>query len=813
MTVHDILIPGAGAGVIAFLAWFFFGVKSSAAAHSHDAEAPTSDAAAARLAEDDFAVTGMTCNSCALSITRALERLEGVQAADVSFVSGRARVTYDPAVASPDAIEERVDDAGYEATWAPADTAPDPNAEAAKQAQEAEALRRRFVVSLLFTLPVFWGAMGMGWLPTPHFLMNPWVQLALTTPVVAYSGLKFYRGMWAALRHRAADMNTLIGLGTGAAFLWSLFATAFPQVLTAQGVAPHVYYESVGVILTLILLGRLFEARAKGQTGAALSKLVRLGAKTARLLENGGERDVPIETVRVNDTLLVRPGEKVPVDGVVLTGASALDESMVTGESLPVEKAEGDGVIGATLNRTGAFTMRATRVGRDTMLSQIITLVRDAQASRAPIQRLADRVTSVFVPVVLMIAVAAFVGNLLWGPEPRLTQAFTHMVAVLIIACPCALGLATPTSIMVGTGKGAEMGVLIKGAEALEAAGTLTAIVLDKTGTVTEGRPALTDVAPAPGVDEADLLRWVGSAERHSEHPLAEALTQGATARGIELAEPTRFESLTGLGLEAEVEGRTLLIGNARLLAERNVATEEWTETARRLSEEGKTPIYAAADGKMLGVLAVADPVKPSSAEAIRDLQRLGLSVAMLTGDNRRTAEAVAAQVGVVRVLAEVMPDKKQDEVKRLQASGDSVAMVGDGINDAPALAAANVGIAIGNGTDIALEAADIVLMRGDLRGVADAIALSRATLRNIRQNLFFAFVYNGLGIPLAAGALHPLTGWTLDPMIASVAMALSSVSVVTNALRLRGFRTRRTSPPDPPQPRIRPATARARSA
>ncbi|MBW3625557.1 MAG: heavy metal translocating P-type ATPase [Armatimonadetes bacterium] len=751
------------------------------------------------LQQEDFSVSGMTCNSCALSITRALDRLDGVETADVSFQTERARVTYDPARVSPGDIQERIEDAGYDAHPLAPDALPDTKEREEERDREARSLFRKFLVSLVFTVPVMWGAMHM-WLPAPHLLMSPWVQLALTLPVVIYGGGKFYKGMWGAFKNRTADMNTLIGLGTGVAFLYSLYATVLPGALTSRGIEAHVYYETVGVIITLILLGRYFEARAKGQTGAAISKLMNLQARTARVVRDGVEQDLPVEEVKVGDTLLVRPGEKVPVDGVVLSGSSAVDESMVTGESIPVEKSEGDPVVGATVNRTGAFTMEATKVGKDTVLAQIVKLVQEAQASRAPIQRLADQITSVFVPVVLMIAVATFAITYAWGPEPSHVHAFLRAVAVLIIACPCALGLATPTSIMVGTGKGAEMGVLIKNAESLESAGRITAVALDKTGTITEGRPSLTDVIPAEGWEESELLRLAACAERHSEHPLAEALVSGAVQRGLALAEPAGFRSLTGLGVEAEVEGQTVLIGNARLMNERGIDAASLERPASALADAGKTPMFVAVGGRAAGVVAVADTVKSTSAEAIRELQRMGLEVVMITGDNRRTAEAVAKAVGVDQVLAEVMPEHKSETIRSLQKDGKWVAMVGDGINDAPALAQAEVGIAIGGGTDVAIEAADVILMRGDLRGVADAIALSRATLANIKQNLFFAFIYNGLGIPIAAGVFYPFTGWMLDPMIASVAMALSSFSVVMNALRLRGFRSRRATPPEQPK-------------
>jgi Cu+-exporting ATPase len=755
------------------------------------AETPA-EGGAPSLDRKDFAVSGMTCNSCALSITRALERLPGVESADVSYPAERARVAYDPARCSPSDIQERIEDAGFDAEPVSNDALPDAESKAKERNREERTLLRRFLVTGVLTLPVFWGAMSMwlpAWLAAPSVLMNPWTQLLLTIPAVVYGGSRFYAAMGHAFRNRTADMNTLIGMGTGVAFLWSAFATAFPGLLTARGLQPHVYFESVGVILTLILLGRYFEAKAKGRTGAAISGLMSLQAKTARVVRNGREEDLPVERVRTGDVLLVRPGEKIPVDGVLLSGSSAVDESMVTGESLPTEKTEGDPVIGATVNRTGAFTMKATKVGADATLAQIVRLVREAQASRAPIQRLADRITAVFVPVVLMIAVASFSLTLAWGPDPRFLTALVRSVAVLIIACPCALGLATPTSIMVGTGKAAEMGILIKDAEALETAGRLSAIVLDKTGTITEGRPELTDVVAIGGVSEDDLLRWTASAERRSEHPLAEAIVRGANRRGWTLSEPESFESLTGLGVKAKIEGHEALIGNARLFSERGIDAAPLEARASALSAEGKTPMYVALDGRPAGLVAVADALKPTSEEAVRRFRRLGLEAWMITGDHRRTAEAVARRVGIDQVLAEVLPERKSEEVRRLQSEGRVVAMAGDGINDAPALAQADVGMAIGHGTDIAIETADVVLMRGDLRAVADAIALSRATLANIKQNLFFAFLYNGLGIPIAAGALYPLTGWTLDPMLASVAMALSSFSVVTNALRLRSFR------------------------
>jgi Cu+-exporting ATPase len=628
-----------------------------------------------------------------------------------------------------------------------------------------------------------------------------WLLLAMTVGVMGWAGRHFYTRAWASFRHRAADMNTLIAVGTGTAYLYSAAATAFPRFFLAgqpgtggamggMEMAPPVYYEAASVIIALVLLGRMLEARAKGRTSDAIRRLVGLQPKTARVVRGGAEADLPIEEVVPGDVVVVRPGEKVPVDGVVTEGASAVDESMLTGESLPVEKAPGDEVFGGTLNRTGSFRFRATKVGKDTALQQIVKLVQDAQGSRAPIARLADVISGIFTPVVICIAIATFV---VWfvaaPPEARFTLALVNFVSVLIIACPCALGLATPTAIMVGTGRGAEHGVLIKGGESLETAHRLDTIVLDKTGTLTRGQPELTDVLPAPFTDHA-LLRLVASAERGSEHPVGEAVVRGATARGLELAPASAFNALTGYGIEATVEGRAVLVGTSKLLREHGIDLGDAETSAAALAEQGKTPTFAAVDGTFAGILAVADALKPESREAVRALRAMGLQVVMITGDNRRTAEAVAREAGIDRVLAEVLPEGKAREVKRLQEEEKRrVGMVGDGINDAPALAQADVGIAIGTGTDVAIEASDITLIRGDLRGVVTAIALSRATIRTVRQNLFWAFVYNLIGIPLAAGVFYPLTGWLLSPVIASAAMSLSSVSVVANSLRLRRFK------------------------
>ena len=678
------------------------------------------------------------------------------------------------------------------------------DAESRAREEEYRRQKRKFIVALILTLPVaFLGMAGhvsasLGRLV--DFPGRPWMELALTTPVLFWAGTDFIAGAWASARHRAADMNTLVALGTFSAYAYSVIATLLPGLLTGGThqmggmVSPAGgYYESAAIIVTLILLGRLLEARARSRTSGAIRALMGLAPKTARVERDDREQDVPIEQVQVGDTVLVRPGEKVPVDGEVIDGDSTVDESMLTGEPMPVQKKAGATVIGATINKTGAFRMRATKVGKDSVLQQIVRLVQQAQGSKAPIQRLADVIAGYFVPTVLCLAIATFVLWFDFGPrDTRLTLALTTFISVLIIACPCALGLATPTAIMVGTGRGAQGGVLIKGGEALETARRLTTVVMDKTGTITRGEPVVTDVLPVAGIAEGELLRLAASAERGSEHPLGAAIVRSARERGLTLVQPQNFQAVAGHGIEAHVDGRVVLLGNAKLSRERGLSPDE--ETAGKLASDGKTPMFIAVDGKAAGLIAVADPIKDGSRNAIQRLREMGLEVVMLTGDNRHTAEAIARQVGVERVRAEVLPEQKGEEIKRLQGEGKIVAMVGDGINDAPALAQAHIGIAMGGGTDVAMEAADITLVRGDLGGVADSIALSRATVRNIKENLFFAFVYNVLGIPIAAGVLYPFTGWLLSPVFASAAMALSSVSVVSNALRLRGFKMNRVS-------------------
>jgi Cu+-exporting ATPase len=787
-------------------------------------KAPAAGPAPESLERVTVPVSGMSCAACAARVEKALRQAEGVREAGVNFATRRATVTYDPRATDAGLLVRAIREAGYGAEAPSEDGAAGEDQEQGAREQEYRGIRRRFRVAATLTVPLLIGAMGeMAGLPVPGWLKNPFAQLVLATPVLAYAGGEFFLAAWRAFRHRAADMNTLIALGTGAAYLFSVAATLFPSVVSSPVSAhshpptlpsshnsPPVYFEATAVIITLILLGRLLEARARARTGDAIRRLMGLQARTARVIRAGQEREIPVEEVAAGDLVLVRPGEKIPVDGIVREGESAIDESMLTGESLPVEKRPGDEVFGATFNRTGAFRFEATKVGKDTALQQIVRLVQEAQGSKAPIQRLADVVSGVFVPGVLCIAIGAFIFWFDLSPaDARLQRALVAFVSVLIIACPCALGLATPTAIMVGTGKGAENGVLIKGGESLETAQRVDVVILDKTGTLTTGKPELTDVIVK---DEGDpvslrspasvhlppsslllpplaLLRLAASAERASEHPLGEAIVRGAEARGVTLAEASGFNSLTGRGLEATVEGRSLLLGNRRLMRERGIDFSALEEELERLSGEGKTPMLAAVDGRAAGILAVADPVKESSASAVAALKRLGLEVVMLTGDNRRAAEEAARQVGIERVMAEVLPEHKADEVRKLQAEGRVVAMVGDGINDAPALAQADVGIAIGTGTDVAMEASDVTLIRGDLMGVVTAIRLSGATMRTIKQNLFFAFVYNALGIPVAAGLLYPFFGVTLSPMIAGAAMALSSVSVLANSLRLRSFR------------------------
>jgi Cu+-exporting ATPase len=759
-----------------------------------------------------IAVQGMTCAACSARVQRALERAPGVSLANVNLMTGAATVSYDPAATTTERLVETIRGTGYGATL------PDPEAsvealagarDAAHQAELGD-LRRKLVASLVAAALVMLISMplaelvGQGMTDPLMILMMPltdllrgiapwidrvsadtwrWVLLALTAPVVGWAGRHFYTRAWVAFRHHSADMNTLIAVGTGAAFVYSLAATLADDWFSAHGIQPHVYYEAVVWIIALILLGNLLEARAKGRTSGAIRRLAGLRPDTARVVRDGAEVEILLAQLRPGDEAVVRPGEKIPADGQVVGGTSHVDESMLTGEPLPVRKAPGDAVIGATLNRNGALRFRVERVGGDTVLSRIILLVQQAQGSKAPIQRLADRISAVFVPVVISIAIATFVLWFVLGPEPAYLHALVAAVTVLIIACPCAMGLAVPTAVMVSTGRGAEIGILIKGGEPLERSERLDTVVFDKTGTITEGRSVVQGVWAD---DESALLRLAASVERRSEHPLGEAIVAEAVARGLALAEPEGFESHTGRGVGGRVEGRAVAVGNLAMLEESGVSPGEFATTAERVAGEGLTPVYVVVDGRVAGVVAVADAIRPTSSEAVATLRDLGLESVMLSGDNARTAASVARAVGIQRVVADVLPQRKLQEIRRLQEEGRSVAMVGDGLNDAPALAQADVGIAMGTGTDVAMEAGDITLMRGDPVGVARAIRLARHTMRVIRQNLFWAFVYNVIGIPVAAGALYPIFGLRLTPAMAAAAMAVSSVSVVTNSLRLR---------------------------
>ncbi len=746
-----------------------------------------------------FPVEGMTCASCVNRITRYLQKVDGVQAANVNLATESATVRFDPTVTDVASLAGAVESAGYVARVDQIEAEAGTSEEPSFADRHLVDIRRRLVVAALLTLPILVGLARMTIAPAlPSLFTNPWFQLVLATPVQFYAGWPFYQGAFKALRHRTADMNTLVAVGTSAAYGYSIAAIAVPGFFQAAGIGTNgelpLYFDTASAIITLILLGRFLEARARSHTSDAIRKLIGLAPRTARVIRDGTEADIPIEQVVRGDFVLVRASERIPVDGLVRLGSSSVDESMITGESMPVGKHPGDEVIGGTLNGSGSFTYDATRVGADTVLAQIVRLVREAQGSRAPIQRLADAVTGVFVPVVLGVAALTFVVWFLFGPAPAFNLALVNTIAVLIIACPCALGLATPTSIMVGTGKGAENGILFRNAEALERLHKVRVVVLDKTGTLTEGKPRVTDVvrvANAPTEDE--LLVLVATAERGSEHPLGEAIVRYVREeRELALLEVVGFEAVAGQGVRAVIDDRHVVVGHLSFLG---LESAPLAMAGERLAAEGKTPVYVAIDGRPAGVLGVADTLKAGSAAAVADLQRLGLAVVMLTGDNLTTARAIAAQAGVDRVLADVRPDAKAAQIRALQAEGLAVAMVGDGVNDAPALASADVGIAIGTGTDIAIESAAVTLMSGDLRALVTAIALSRSTMRNIRENLFWAFAYNVVLIPVAMGVLYPFTGILLDPILAAAAMALSSVTVVSNALRLRRFAAPRLHP------------------
>ncbi|MCU7739425.1 heavy metal translocating P-type ATPase [Priestia megaterium] len=728
----------------------------------------------------EFAITGMTCAACSTRIEKGLNKLEGVTKASVNLALETASVEYSPSQIAPQDITQRIEKLGYGAKL----KSEEKEEEQSYREKELSKQKGKFWFAFILSVPLLWAMVShftfTSFIPLPHMLMNPWVQLALATPVQFVVGKQFYVGAFKALRNKSANMDVLVALGTSAAYFYSLYSS-----LKSLGSSAHtnqLYYETSAILITLILLGKLFEANAKGRSSEAIKKMMGLQAKTAVVIRDGAEVEIPVEEVQKGEVVFIKPGEKVPVDGEIIEGQSALDESMLTGESVPVDKNIGDKVIGATLNKNGFLKIKATNVGRETALAQIIKVVEEAQGSKAPIQRLADYISGIFVPIVVGIALLTFFVWYIWIAPGEFAPALEKLIAVLVIACPCALGLATPTSIMAGSGRAAEYGILFKGGEHLEATHKIDTILLDKTGTVTNGTPELTDVRIAQGYEENELLQLVASAERLSEHPLAQALVAGIKNKGIEIQDPLSFEAIPGYGVKATVQKRELLVGTRKLMNQHKVNIDTALEEMTNLEREGKTAMLVALDGKYAGMLAVADTIKATSKEAVSRLKEMGLEVMMITGDNRQTAQAIAMQAGIEHVIAEVLPEGKAEEVKKLQQQGKKVAMVGDGINDAPALALADIGMAIGTGTDVAMEAADITLMRGDLMSIADAIEMSRKTISNIKQNLFWAMGYNTLGIPIAAVGL-------LAPWVAGAAMAFSSVSVVLNALRLQRVR------------------------
>ncbi|MED0983375.1 heavy metal translocating P-type ATPase [Bacillus paramycoides] len=725
----------------------------------------------------EFMVSGMTCAACANRVEKRLNKLDGVSKATVNFALESATVEFNPDEISVNEMKSTITKLGYKLEV----KSDEQNSSTDHRLQEIERQKKKFIISFVLSFPLLWAMVShfsfTSFIYLPDMLMNPWVQLALATPVQFIIGGQFYIGAYKALRNKSANMDVLVALGTSAAYFYSVYLSI--QSIGSSEHMTDLYFETSAVLITLIILGKLFEAKAKGRSSEAIKKLMGLQAKTATVVRDGTEMKILIEEVVAGDIVYVKPGEKIPVDGEIVEGKSAIDESMLTGESIPVDKTIGDVVIGSTMNKNGFLKVKATKVGRDTALAQIIKVVEEAQGSKAPIQRVADQISGIFVPVVVGIAIITFVVWMEFVTPGDFGGALEKMIAVLVIACPCALGLATPTSIMAGSGRSAEYGILFKGGEHLEATHRLDTIILDKTGTVTNGKPTLTDVIVADGFEEKEILKLVGAAEKNSEHPLAEAIVEGIKEKGIDIPSSETFEAIPGFGIESVVEGKKLLIGTRRLMMKFNIDIEEVSKSMEELEREGKTAMLIAIDKEYAGIVAVADTVKDTSKAAIARLKKMGLDVVMITGDNTQTAQAIAKQVGIDHVIAEVLPEGKAEEVKKLQASGKRVAMVGDGINDAPALATADIGMAIGTGTDVAMEAADITLIRGDLNSIADAIFMSKMTIRNIKQNLFWALAYNGLGIPIAAFGF-------LAPWVAGAAMAFSSVSVVLNALRLQ---------------------------
>lgn len=726
----------------------------------------------------------MHCASCVNLLEQALKEVPGVSQATVNLATTKATVTLDPEKVTDEHLSSAVANVGYQALISE-ELKSEESLEQEKK-KELRSLRRKVIISLVLGTLILWGSFPGLMNTAPQLLQNFWVQLILAAPVQFWAGWGFYRATLSALKHRTANMDTLVTIGTTVAFGYSVFVTALPETVEQIGIEPVPYFDVATIIIGLILLGRYFEAKAKAGTSEAIKKLIGLQAKTARVLRNGKEVDLPINQVDIGDQIRVRPGEKIPVDGVILEGESSIDESMVTGESIPADKAKGDTVVGATLNKTGSFTFKATKVGQDTMLAQIIKLVQEAQGSKAPIQRLADLVSSYFVPVVIMLAFLTLVIWYDFGPAPSLTFALLNTVAVLIIACPCAMGLATPTAIMVGTGKGAEHGILIKDAESLETAHKINTIIFDKTGTLTKGKPEVTEVIPVNSFSQEELLTLAGSIEKGSEHSLAEAIVKHAEEKQLTLSPVEKFQAIPGHGVEGNIQGKRVVFGNKRLMDREQIDLTASASQISQLEQTGKTVMHLALDGKLAGLIAVADRIKDSAKDGLSALQKVGIEVVMITGDNQRTANAIGKSLGIKRILAEVLPDQKEAEVKKIQAEGKVVAMVGDGINDAPALAAADVGIAMGSGTDVAIEAADITLINKDLRSVAAAILLSKKTMKTIRLNLVWAFGYNVILIPVAMGALYPVFHILLNPIFASVAMATSSISVVLNSLWLK---------------------------